>query len=161
MSLEELIVAHTAALEANTKALEANTAANSSKGEGKTPSKKTPTAAEKKAATEKAAAEMAEEDAKKAAAKKTAAKKKAEKITKESLVSAFSGFLSEAQDDEDLLAERREYVKKISAHYDVKKISDLDENDYEEAISALSTLLAGEIPEILKDEEESSEDDLV
>ena len=162
MSIEELIAAHTAALEANTKAVEANTKALGAAPKAAT-KPKAPTAAEKKAATEKAAAEMADEDAKeKKAPAKKAAPKKSDKITKKTLVDAFSGFLSDAQDDEDLLTERRASVKALSTHYEVAKISDLDESLYPEAMEALSSLLAGETPAILEaGEEESEDDDLV
>jgi len=163
MSIEKLIEGLTAAVEENTKQLAAL-----AKATGAAPAKaatKKPTAAEKKAATEAAAAEMQAED-EKAAAKKTAAKKtaakKSDKITKEALVGAFSGFLAEAQDDEDLLAERRTQVKAISTHYGLAKISELDPGSYSEAMEALSSYLAGETPAILDDgDSQEDEDDLV
>lgn len=179
MSLESELKANTAALVAQTAAIEALTTMLSETGAavmtvGKTPDsedkpagKKAPTAAQKKAAAEKKAAEEAaaeeeqeeEEEPKKPAKSRRTAKPKANTV--ETVTEAYTGYLGEADDDEDELDTRRGNVRAVLDHLGAKKIRDLAEDQFDSAISLLDTFKAGKTPDFMNEEEEEGDDDLV
>lgn len=127
-----------AAIKELTEAVKANTAAVSG---GSAPAGKAP--AEKKA------------PAKKAAPKKAAAKKGP---TADTIASEFGEYLKTG-DKEDREAAKAN-VKAIIAHFDVGRITELDEGDYQEALDLLAQFKEGEDP-LGDGEEEEEEDDIM
>lgn len=121
-----------AAIEKLTAAVEANTAALTG---GKAPATKAP--------------------AKKAPAKKAPAKKSGP--TSDDLATAFGEYLKTG--DKDDRAAAKANVKAIIDHFEVDRITNLDEDKYQEALDLLAQYKEGEDP--LGGGEEEGDDDLM
>lgn len=136
MSLEDKIEALTAAVEANTAAVEANTAALLG---GDAPAEKAPA---KKA------------PAKKAPAKKAPAKKGP---TADDIAKQFGEYLKTGDEDEREAAKAN--VKAIISHMETDRITNLDPEQYQDALDYLDAFKNGDDP--FGDGEEEEDDDLM
>lgn len=130
MSLEAKIEALTAAVEANTEAVLA-----AAGGAAKAPAKSGTVAK-----------------------KTTAAKKTTKKApTADDLAEQFGSYMKTGS--KDARDEAKANVKAIIGHFDVDRITNLDEENYAEALELLAKFKAGENP--LDDDEEEGDDDLM
>ena len=123
MSLEERLAENTAALKANTAALLGKAA---------------PAASASDKMINKAAADKVAKDETKAAPAKT------KKITLDSIKEAFGGYL--AVEDKKVRKERIGHVQAIVDHFGVSKASELEEDNWVEALGYLKQYQAGETP---------------
>ena len=126
MSIEKLLTDLTAAVEANTAALLGGASADTG-GETKAPAKKAP--------------------AKKAPAKKAA-------ITVDVLAKRFGEYLKTGSKDDREVAKAN--VTALIAHFDTDRLTNLDPENFEEALAFLDQFEAGEDP--FGGEEEEDDD---
>lgn len=129
MSLEESIQKLTAAIEANTKALTG----------GEAPAK----------AAGKPAAKPAGKPAGKPAAKKGP--------TVDDIADKFGEYMKTG--DKDEREEAKTNVKAIVAHFGVSRLTEIDPENFQQALDFLDQFKAGENP--FEDEEEENEEDLM
>lgn len=135
MSLEAAIEKLTAAVEANTAAI---------KGGGG------------KASSASAADKAIEAEAKRAASSKPATRAASKKVTLDTIKERFGGYLG--IEDKAERKERIGHVQSIVDHFGVAKASELEEENWAEALAFLKQYEDGETPDFGGDDDDGDED---